>query len=77
MFIYLLKTTQMTRFEYKTVNVPMARKNSFSIYKFDRTELDQILRKLGEQGWELVSTLDNTAGGSMMEIVMVFKRAVG
>lgn len=67
----------MTRFEYKTVAIPMKRKNRFSMYEFDKEVLNETLRKLGEQGWEMVTTLDRNMSGSMMESLMVFKRKVG
>jgi hypothetical protein len=66
----------MTRFEYKTVSVPTKRKNRFSMNEFNHESLNETLKGLGEQGWELASTLENNIGGSLMEIVMVFKRAV-
>ena len=67
----------MTRFEYKTVAIPMKRKSRFSMYEFDKEKLDETLRKLGEQGWEMVTTVDRNMSGSMMESLMVFKRKVG
>ncbi|MFK7948982.1 MAG: DUF4177 domain-containing protein [Saprospiraceae bacterium] len=67
----------MTRFEYKTVNVPMKQKNRFSMFRIDREKLDETIKGLGEQGWELVSTFNHSISGSAMEIIMVFKRAVG
>lgn len=67
----------MIRFEYKTVEVPTTRKNRFSMYEFDVEQLNEILRKLGEQGWEMVSTLDRAIGGSTTSPIMVFKRKIG
>lgn len=67
----------MTRFEYKTVAIPMKQKNRFSMFTFDKEALDERLRKLGEQGWEMISTVDRHVSGSMMESLMVFKRKVG
>ena len=66
----------MIRFEYKTVSVPTKKKNRFSMSEFDHESLNDTLKGLGEQGWELASTLENSISGSLMEILMVFKRAV-
>ncbi len=66
----------MTRFEYKTIDIPTTKKNAFSMTKIDKEKLKETLKGLGEQGWELITTLENTYSGSMMENILVFKRAV-
>jgi len=66
----------MTRFEYKTVDIPTKKKNAFSMLKIDKEKLNQTLKGLGEQGWELMTTIENNFSGSMMENILVFKRAV-
>jgi|GEM_PF-1100488 hypothetical protein len=67
----------MIRFEYKTVSVSTKKKNAFSMIYLDKEKLNECLKDLGEQGWELVSTINHNISGSMIEILMVFKRAVG
>jgi hypothetical protein len=67
----------MTRFEYKTISVSTKKKNAFSMIYLDKEKLNESLKDLGEQGWELVSTINHNLGGSMVEILMVFKRAIG
>ena len=43
--------------------------------EFDEQAFDRMLNELGEQGWELVSTLDtNLGGGGTRYLVAVFKR---
>lgn len=66
----------MKRFEYKTIKVPTKRKNSFSMMYIDQEVLNETLKDLGEQAWDLVSTINNEIGGSLVEVVMIFKREV-
>lgn len=66
----------MTRFEYKTIELPRKRKNTFSLPRIDKEALDELLKNLGEQGWELTSKVENTSGGTIIEAVLIFKRAV-
>jgi hypothetical protein len=66
----------MKRFEYKTVSVPTKKKNTFAMTYLDKEALNETLKDLGEQAWELVSTIDHNVGGSLFEIVMIFKREV-
>lgn len=66
----------MKRFEYKTIKVPTKRKNSFSTMHIDQEALNETLKDLGEQAWDLVSTINNEIGGSLVEVVMIFKREV-
>ena len=66
----------MKRFEYKNIKVPTKRKNSFSTMYIDHEVLNETLKDLGEQAWDLVSTINNEIGGSLVEVVMIFKREV-
>ena len=66
----------MKRFEYKTIKVPTKSKNSFSMMYIDQEVLNETLKDLGEQAWDLVSTINNEIGGSLVEVVMIFKREV-
>lgn len=66
----------MIRFEYKIIELPMKRKNKFSFPKLDQEALHNLLKSSGEQGWELVSKVENTSGGTIIEAVLIFKRAV-
>jgi hypothetical protein len=66
----------MKRFEYKTIKVPTKRKNSFSMMYIDQEVLNETLKDLGEQAWDLVSTINHEIGGSLVEVVIIFKREV-
>lgn len=63
------------RWEYKTVKL------SISGYDYgDRTvekvfgEIENALNEAGQDGWELVSTLDNDKSGYIKLIIAIFKR---
>jgi hypothetical protein len=66
----------MTRFEYKTIELPRKRKNTFSLLRIDKEALDGSLKSLGEQGWELISKIESTSGGTILKTVLIFKRTV-
>lgn len=62
----------MPKFEYRTeVLTSMVGRDKLQI-----DELEDVLRKLGDEGWELVTlTLDANLQGSRDGHVLVFKRA--
>lgn len=66
----------MTRFEYRTLEVPTKQKNAFSMIQINQEKLDESLRGLGEQGWELTSKVESTSGGTILKTILVFKRTV-
>jgi len=62
----------MEKWEYKTLKI---KASTFVGPKLDERQLDSELNNLGEQGWELVSTMDtNKHNGITDHIVCVFKR---
>ena len=60
------------RFEYKTIKLATS---GFLGGKFDASDLDAELNRLGDQGWELVSSFDtNSVHGQTRDIVAILKR---
>ena len=60
-------------FEYKVVETK-AEQGWFSM-KFSWTEIEVELNKLGQEGWELVNTVDlSRYQGGSTEVVFIFKR---
>lgn len=63
----------MKKFEYQTIIVD--NKSSFMGGKVDSENLDQILNKMGREGWELIEVVSsNQAAGETRSLVCVFKR---
>ena len=61
--------------EYKTIVIKA--KASFWGGKFDNNELDNILNKYGEDGWELVNVVaSNQAYGESGSLICIFKREI-
>jgi hypothetical protein len=66
----------MRRFEYHTVIVEP--KGIFFGGKVNPDNLTQILNNMGNQGWELVSTVaSNKMYGVTENVVCIFKREIG
>lgn len=64
------------RWEYKTIKIDA--KGTFAGGKVDENALDQLMNRLGEQGWELVSALDTSMeGGKSRHVLAIFKRQRG
>jgi hypothetical protein len=62
----------MPKWEYKTVKFESTGWTSGNI---DESVIDGRINKLGDQGWELVSTFDtNKTEGASKYFVMTFKR---
>lgn len=60
------------KWEYKTVKLAIG---NFLSSNFELTEIDKFVNQFGQQGWEIVSTLDlNSYSGGSVEIVLFFKR---
>lgn len=61
--------------EYKTIHLSMPVSDYTDKESQEALlELEPLLNKAGEQGWELVSTLDTVALGYTKSIVAIFKR---
>lgn len=61
------------RWEYRTIKIDT--KGFFVGGKVDETALDQVMNRLGNQGWELVSALNtHREGGKSRHILAIFKR---
>lgn len=60
------------KWEYKTVKFGAV---GFLGVQFDEQKINEYLNKLGESGWELVSSFDlNEGDGNSLYIVMIFKK---
>jgi len=64
----------MQKFEYKTIK--MKPKRSGFSQKLEDENLIEEMNVLGEQGLELVTSIDNKIGGSSISIVLIFKRTL-
>lgn len=64
----------MKHFQYKTIEkMPKGK----WIKKFDTTEIDTILNRLGKEGWELVAVLDKKVGyGHTHSFFYTFKKEI-
>jgi hypothetical protein len=64
----------MTQWEYRTIKY---KTGGFLGGKIDEQEFEDILNKLGYEGWELVSCFDTSQSqGASRDIIAVFKRSV-
>ena len=58
--------------EYKTIKLGA---RGFLGGKIDESELDARMKRLGADGWELVTAFDtNTVDGKTRDVVAIFKR---
>lgn len=57
--------------EYKTIKLDTY---GFFGAKVDHGRLEQEMNELGQQGWELVTTLDTNSTGTTTSIVLLLKR---
>ncbi|MGE0143281.1 MAG: DUF4177 domain-containing protein [Planctomycetota bacterium] len=61
----------MNRWEYRTLLFHP----QWQVANLDAGELDTLLNRLGDEGWELVSSTSTSLGnGLARELVMIFKR---
>lgn len=61
------------RWEYKTIE--FGKRGSFlGLLKVDANTLGDMLNKLGNDGWELVSNVSPIGGGTTSGLVLIFKR---
>lgn len=64
----------MPQWEYRTVKY---KTGGFLGGKIDEQEFEDVLNKLGYDGWELVSCFDTSqAQGASRDIIAIFKRSV-
>lgn len=57
--------------EYKTIELDFS---GFFSAKVDEGRLEREMNDLGQQGWELVTTIDIASTGSSTGVVLLFKR---
>jgi len=55
----------------------MKPKSSFLKRELEDDALIEEMNILGNEGWELVSSIDHAVGGSTTSIVLIFKRQIG
>lgn len=58
-----------TKWTYKRV--------MFDILEIGDSDFEAKLNRVGEEGWELVSTFDRERGGNSKECFFLFKKAAG
>ncbi|TAE37114.1 MAG: DUF4177 domain-containing protein [Runella slithyformis] len=61
----------MTKFEYKVIEI---KPESMWSMEVAPELIEQNINKMGNEGWELVSTLPKTMTGSTVGITFIFKR---
>ena len=67
----------MKRFEYKTLGIEMSTKGKWLKTKaIESTEMVTKLNELGQDGWELVSSIDHAIDGYTIEILLLLKREI-
>lgn len=59
----------VTKWTYKRV--------MFDILEISENDFEAKLNKVGDEGWELVSTFDRERGGNSKECFFLFKKAAG
>ena len=65
----------MATWEYHTEAIPIDQRFFTQGGKVDPRQLNDILCRLGAQGWELVSAFDtNQTNGVTRDVVFIFKR---
>lgn len=65
----------MKKFEYKVLKLDLRGHLFSSGGKVNVDLLNSHLAKLGEEGWELVNTVDTSKGhGSSRDLVLIFKK---
>jgi len=61
----------MTKFEYKTIEI---KPQSIWTTEIKLELIDQKLCEMGNEGWELVSTIQRTSDGGSAVMMFIFKR---
>ncbi len=64
----------MQKFEYKTIKIKP--KSAGFSQKLEDENLVEEMNIIGQEGWELVTSIDNKIGGSSISIVLIFKRVL-
>ncbi len=65
----------MKKYEYKTIGIKPGGTFSASVLK--ETELEKKFNALGQEGWELVTQVEELKNGWTKKVLLVFKREVG
>ena len=63
----------MKQFEYKTLEFEPIGK-WLNVIRMDTSELEITLNKMGEEGWELVNSVDYATAGHTLKVILFFKR---
>lgn len=63
-----------SKYEYKTIEI-MPNASLFSI-KIDKTFLDDLLNKYGNEGWELITSTPLSINSTTRVIYYTFRRAI-
>ena len=67
----------MKKFEYKSLALTMSYEGKWIKTKtFQPAEMISQLNELGQEGWKLVSSIDQNFSGSTIEVLLLLKREV-
>lgn len=67
----------MKKFEYKSLALTMSYEGKWIKTKtFQPAEMISQLNELGQEGWELVSSIDQNFSGCTIEVLLLLKREV-
>ena len=64
----------MNKFEYKTI--PFSRKSIWEGGQIDISQLETVLAQMGQEGWELVTTIEGSKDEINRSFFLIFKRLI-
>lgn len=64
----------MQKFEYKTIEI--VPNFGFLSIKIDKTSLDNMLNKFGNEGWELITSTPLTSNNTTKVVYYTFRKAI-
>ena len=64
----------MKKYEYKTLEFEANDSLMSKSMHLDSNEVQEVINNLGEEGWELVNSIDYALNGFTSKIILFFKR---
>lgn len=64
----------MKKFEYKTLEFQADDSKFTKSMSVESNEIETILNDLGEEGWELVNSIDYVVNGFTTKVILFFKK---
>ena len=64
----------MKKFEYKTLEFHAEDRKFTKMMNVDTNEIENELNELGNEGWELINSIDYNVNGFTVKVVLFFKR---